>query len=331
MPATIRDIARKTGLGIATVSKYLNGGHVLEHNRAAIEQAIRELDFHINEFARGLKTNRSRTVGIVIPELSGTFCAGIITIIEDILRRAGYGILVCDCRTDAALEAESVEFLMGKMVDGIISMPVSRDGSHLRAPLERGLPVVLFDRLTEGPALPSVIVDNVQAASGAAGRLLDAGHRHIGMICGEPGLFTTGQRLTGFRQAFERRGIAQPPLVEYGDYTVEGGYAGMLRLLDHTEMTAVVVSNYDMTLGAVIALRERSVSIPEELSFIGFDNVELSRVFKPKLDMVVQPIRQIAEHTARLMMRQLIHGAAQPETVVLPTEMMEGESVRRPD
>lgn len=328
MAATIRDIARRTGLGIATVSKYLNGGHVLDRNRQAIEQAIRELDFHVNEFARGLKTNRSRTIGVVIPELSGVFCTGIITIMEDILRRSGYGILVCDCRTDPRREAESVEFLMGKRVDGIINMPVSRDGSHLRAPLAAGLPVVLFDRLIDRRDLSAVIVDNVRAAGQAAGMLLDAGHRAVGMICGEQGLFTTGQRLEGFRRAFSGRGLSgADSLVEYGDYTMEGGYESMKRLLHRREMSAVLVSNYDMTLGAVMALSEMGVRIPQDLSFIGFDNLELGQVAKPPLTIVCQPIRLIAEQTARLMLRSLKDGAARPETVVLPTSVRIGRSV----
>lgn len=331
MAGTIRDIARRTGLGIATVSKYLNGGHVRDGNRAAIERAIREMDFHVNEFARGLKTNRSRTVGVVIPELSGVFCTGIITIIEDILRQSGYGILVCDCRTDPLREAESVKFLMGKRVDGILNMPVSRDGAHLRAPREAGVPVVLFDRLVDDRGFSAVIVDNVRAAEQAAGMLLDAGHREIGMICGERGLFTTGQRLEGFRRAFSARGLSGAGgRVEYGDYTMEGGYESMKRLLHGRGMTAVLVSNYDMTQGAVMALAEMGVRIPADLSFIGFDNQELARVVKPALTIVCQPVRRIAEETARLMLRALADPSVRPQTVVLPTSMSPGGSVAPP-
>ena len=110
MAATIKDIARATGLGLATISSYLNGGNVREKNRIKIQKAIEELHFEVNETARGLRTNLTRTVGVVIPELTMVFCAEIITAMEDILRNHGYATIVCDCRTDAKREREAVEF-----------------------------------------------------------------------------------------------------------------------------------------------------------------------------------------------------------------------------
>ena len=104
MGATMKDIARVTGLGLATISSYLNGGNVREKNRIKIEAAIDELDFEVNEVARGLKTNRTKTIGIIIPELNNIFCAEIITEVEDVLRNHGYATMICDCRTDAARE-----------------------------------------------------------------------------------------------------------------------------------------------------------------------------------------------------------------------------------
>ena len=122
MAATIKDIANRTGLGLATISSYLNGGNVREKNREKIELAIKELHFEVNEVARGLKTNRTYTIGVVIPELNNIFCTEIITGMEDILRKKGYATIVCDCRTDKELEREAVEFLYRKRVDGIINI-----------------------------------------------------------------------------------------------------------------------------------------------------------------------------------------------------------------
>lgn len=162
MPATMKDIARRTGLGLATISKYLNGGHVLEKNRIAIEAAIEELDFTVNEFARNLKTSKSHTIGVVIPELGNLFTTTIVTALEDTLRRHGYGIIISDCRTNERLEKEAVRFLLGKMVDGIINMPVNQGGGHLLPALEKNIPVVLIDRMI--PSLSgrvnAVLIDN---------------------------------------------------------------------------------------------------------------------------------------------------------------------------
>ena len=146
MGATMKDIARVTGLGLATISSYLNGGNVREKNRIKIEAAIDELDFEVNEVARGLKTNRTKTIGIIIPELNNIFCAEIITEVEDVLRNHGYATMICDCRTDAAREAEAVEFLFRRRVDGLILMPSGKSGKHLERFLHVGKPVVLIDR-----------------------------------------------------------------------------------------------------------------------------------------------------------------------------------------
>ncbi len=123
MAVTIKDIAKKTGLGLATISSYLNGGNVREKNKVKIEAAIEELHFEVNEVARGLKTNRTKTIGIIIPELNNIFCAEIITEVEDVLRSRGYATMLCDCRTDEKREEEAVEFLNKRRVDGLILMP----------------------------------------------------------------------------------------------------------------------------------------------------------------------------------------------------------------
>ena len=132
MAATMKDIARRTGLGLATISSYFNGGNVREKNRIKIEEAIQELHYEVNEVARGLKTNATKTIGVVIPELNNTFCAEIITGMEDVLRSHGYATIVCDCRTIRGWSGMQWSFLSRKRVDGIISMPVDAEGNHLK-------------------------------------------------------------------------------------------------------------------------------------------------------------------------------------------------------
>ena len=164
MAATMKDIARRTGLGLATISSYFNGGNVREKNRIKIEEAIEELHYEVNEVARGLKTNATKTVGVVIPELNNVFCAEIISGMEDILRSHGYAAIVCDCRTDKKLEKEAVDFLTRKRVDGIINMPVDMTGAHLNEFQKTDKPIVLIDRMIQGISCDCVLVDNVNAA-----------------------------------------------------------------------------------------------------------------------------------------------------------------------
>lgn len=334
MAATMKDIAKRTGLGLATISKYLNGGSVRPKNREAIEQAIQELDFTVNEYARGLKTRRSHTIGILIPELSNLFITSIITVMEDLLRQKGYGILVCDCRTDEKLEAEAVSFLMSKMVDGIITMPVSQRGDYLQPALERGIPVLLIDRKL--PDLENkadmVLVDNEDAARSSILHLLKQGHRNIGVVVGPSGIYTSETRLRGCYRAFSDICPDKEPLVSFADYTVQGGYRAVKELVtEHPEMTALFVTNYEMTLGAILAANELQIRIPEQLSLIGFDNMELAQVISPHLSIVSQPLTEIGRNAAELMMKRLESSENLPQTVILSTNLQEGQSVRNLD
>ena len=336
MAATMKDIANYTGLGLATISKYFNGGNVLEKNKVAIEQAIEKLDFTVNEFARGLKTSKSKTVGVIIPELSNIFVTNIITIIEDILRKKGYGVIVCDCRTDETLERESVQFLVNKMVDGIINMPVCKDGEHLEPALAKNIPVVLIDRMINNlkARVDAVVVDNVSASEKATCHLIENGHQKIGIVIGPREIFTSQQRLLGYNQAFIKNGlIPDNGLVKYSDYTVQGGYESTkLMLARHSDLTAVFVTNYEMTLGAIIAINELGIKLPQELSVIGFDNMQLSQVVKPKLTIITQPLEEIGEQVAKVMLSRLLsNGDYQPDIITLSTQLQLGESVNIPN
>ena len=243
MAATMKDIARRTGLGLATISSYFNGGNVREKNRVKIEEAIQELHYEVNEVARGLKTNATKTIGVVIPELNNTFCAEIITEMEDVLRSHGYATIVCDCRTDKKLERDAVEFLSRKRVDGIISMPVDAEGNHLKKFQKIGKPIVLIDRRIQELSCDSVLVDNEKAAEDAMRVFFKAGHRKIGIIGGPEGISTAQERLQGYRSAYEKENLpVRESLIYHGDYTIQGGVRGIEKLVaDNPDMTAVFV------------------------------------------------------------------------------------------
>lgn len=233
MAATMKDIAKRTGLGLATISSYFNGGNVREKNRKKIEEAIEELHYEVNEVARGLKTNATKTIGVVIPELNNIFCTEIITGMEDILRNHGYATIVCDCRTNRKLEKEAVDFLTRKRVDGIINMPVDTQGAHLKDFWKTGKPIVLIDRRIQGISCDSVLVDNQKAAENAVELLLGNGHRSIGIIGGPGDVYTAQERLRGYIKAHEKHKIpVRESLVFHGDYTIQGGVRGLEELVN---------------------------------------------------------------------------------------------------
>lgn len=331
MTATMKDIARRTGLGLATISSYFNGGNVREKNKIKIEEAIEELHYEVNEVARGLKTNATKTIGVVIPELDQIFCTQIIIGIEDILRSHGYATIVCDCRTDKKREKDAVDFLTRKRVDGIISMPVDETGAHLKSFQKTGKPIVLIDRKITGLSSDCVLVDNEKAAEDAVELLFEKGHMDIGLIGGPREIYTAQERLRGYCMAYEKKGLpVKESLIYHGDYTMQGGVHALEELVkQNPQMTAVLVINYEMTMGAVIGLNELGIKVPQELSIVGFDNREFARACSPRLTIVTQPTHQIAEKAAGIMLQRLEENEKTENYITekLQTEIENGNSV----
>lgn len=331
LATTIKDIAKKTGLGLATISSYLNGGNVREKNRILIEEAIEELHFEVNEIARGLKTNRTKIIGIIIPELNNPFFSEVVAEMEDILRNHGYATMLCDCRTDEKREAEAIEFLKKRRVDGVISVPVTREGACFQELQESGIPVVTVDRKLEGVDCDCVLVDNRGGTKSAVERLIQAGHQNIGIITGKNDVYTTKERLLGYYDALEAAGIAcDDSLIANGQFTIRGGASALKELVEKNEkMTAVYVCNYEMMVGAMIEVNELGICIPEQLSFIGFDNIEFAKACVPRLSIVTQPIQNIAKEAVNCMLERLENGKQTPaNTISLSTDFLEGKSIQ---
>ncbi len=333
MAVTMKDIARVTGLGLATISKYYNGGSVRAKNQKLIEDAARSLGYVPNEIARSLKTKHTYTIGVVIPELSNVFITSIISTMEDLLRQKGYAVIVCDCRSNPELEKEAVSFLLRKQVDGLINMPYDVTGDHLRPAIEAGTPVVLVDRILkplEGQ-VPAVVLDNVDAAEQGTRFLLQQGHRNIGLVLGDRGFYTTECRLQGYLNAFSGFDVpVREENIRCGNYTMNGGYTAAKQLLALPEPpTALFVTNFEMTLGVMLALREAGIRIPEDLSVMGFDKMDLFGEIFPDLTLVRQPQDAIGLQTARLMLELLSpSGNTAPGTITLSAQLHRGKSTR---
>ena len=334
MASTMKDLSRETGLGLATISKYFNGGTVREKNRLLIEAAVKKLHYVPNEVARSLKTQQSRVIGVVIPELSNAFITSIITSMEDILRKKDYAVIVCDCRSDPKREKSAVEFLLHRRVDGLINMATDMSGAHLKAALSAGIPILLIDRLIDSlrGRASAVVIDNAHAASQAVRKLTSMGHRKIGIVLGSPNLYTTNQRLTGYLNALREAGITpDDAYIRYGDYTMDGSYQAVQDLLRLKHRpTSLFVTNFEMTLGAMLALQHNNIRVPEDLSVIGFDKLEMFGEIFPNLTLIRQPQLSIGREAANLMLDLLGSGKNPIHRIVtLSTELTEGTSVRQ--
>lgn len=330
MPATIRDIKNQTGLSLATISKYLNGGNVLPENRVKIEKAISDLNYQVNELARGLVTNKSRTVGVSVHDIGSIFCGILLRHIGDILKRDGYSMIICDARDDVKREAENIEFFINKKVDGIIIIPTSKDRDFLKPALDNDVPVVLLDRSINGSECDCVRIDNRSAAALAGDFLLNKGHKKVGIIYSEEE-YTGIERYKGFVETMSEAGISIPEKYRIaGTHSIEHGFKGMNMLLSKKDRpTAVFTTNYELTLGSVMAVNESRYCCPDDISIIGFDNLILSHVVQPKMTMVVQPMKEMGEKAAEIVLSK-INGKHEeaPMEYVFNTSIEVGNSVR---
>ena len=324
--ATIREVARFAGVSEATVSKYLNGTRIRDSNARAVEEAIRALNFRPNEMARGLRTSRSMTVGVLLPQLDNLFFTGIIQSVDAALEEAGYNALVCSCRSDTDREQKRLDLLRRKKIDGLIAVPTTSASSFVRS-LD-GLPTVLIDRIVEGCV--SVLTDNEAAAGMAAEELIRAGHRRIGLLTGPDSNYTPVERRAGFLAACRARGFEPDPrLLRSGEYTAESGARMTRELLSLCEPpTAFFATNNELTVGCVTALAEAGLLPGRDVSFVGFDNRILAEALRPRLTVVLQPVEEIGRRAAETLLRRIAGEKTEP-VIRLPASLFRGGSVLR--
>lgn len=331
MAATIRDIRDRTGLSLATISKYLNGGNVLPGNRKLIEEAIDALHYEVNELARGLVTKRTKTIGVLVYDIQCLFVGNMLHYLGQELHKNGYGMLICDSCNNEEMEKENLQFLLSRKVDGILVFAVSLTGEFLMPAKRAGVPVVLLDRAFRGEEVDCVEVDNHTAVFRAAQMLIENGHRRIALVASDVE-YTGLERKKGYEEALRTYGISVPE--EYrvnGRHSFELGYQGMKGLLAlDMPPTAVILSNYDTTLGGILAVNESDMNCPEDVSIIGFDDLLMSKVIRPKLWIVSQPMREMSIKAVQVLLARIDHlEESGPVRVSFTASIRRGDSVRK--
>lgn len=242
----------------------------------------------------------------------------------------GYSTIICDCQDNVELEKEKLNFLVRKRVDGLIILPTGVMAEELKIIIAKGIPVILLDQILPGVTCDAVVGDNVNAAYNAVKHLITKGHKRIGIICGPERHFSAIERLKGYNRVHEDYHLPiDPDLIKFGDYKIESGCDLFKELMKmETPPTAVFVTNYDMTIGALIAVNEMGIEIPNQVSLFGFDEILLFKAIKPSLSLVIQPIQKIGEETARILLKRLKGDMSNfPEIARLETQLFLGESV----
>jgi LacI family transcriptional regulator len=335
--ATLKDVARETGLGIGTVSRALSGHpRVNPETRRLVEETAKRIGYQSNALARALRRSESKAVGLVIPDLENEFYMTGAAILQDTLTAQGYLLVLCCSTNDPATDAHLLASLAERRVDGIAHVPCSPEGSTAIRALNPRLPVVEYARRSASDAVDSVTGDEERGADAVAAHLVDLGHSRIAMIAGPPGLSTTGDRTSGFENACRRQRLRKRDCpVLHGPYSTEWGRAATARILrEYPDVTAIFASSSRIAMGALVALRQSQVRVPEDMSVVGFLNPGWFDIANPPLTTYDLPLKEMGGMAAQLLLQRIKEGtdpaAREPRTVRFEGRMVTRESTAPP-
>lgn len=306
--ATIKDVARMAGVSVSTVSKYINGGNVRPETVPTIRQAIADLDFRVNPFARGLKTQRSRSIGVLLPDIAAPFYGTVLTAMDRTFREQGFHTLISCYGANHGLERDNLQFLISTGIDGLIYIPEDLTAEEFyELTAKQSVPTVQIDRFIPGLSGDAVLVDNTDAVYQAITALIDRGHRRIAAITGPKSVFTAKERLVGYLRALSDHGILfDDTLVINDQISFATGYHSCKTLTAlPSPPTAVFTANYDITMGFITAVREQGLRIPEDIDIFGFDCADICSMLRPPLPVVHQPEQQIGQTAAKYLIERL--------------------------
>jgi LacI family transcriptional regulator len=309
MTVTLRDVAKRAGVSAMTVSRVINGGASVDpETQRLVEAAILELDYVPNRVARGLVSQKTKTIGLIVPDVVNPFFAAVVRGAETTARKAGYRVLLCNSEADLRLEREYIADLVAHRVDGLLLAPASDRSRVALLPLMRGnFPIVLLDRSLPEIDCDVVVSDSIAGARRLTEHLIKVGHRRIAHFTDSDDVSTGRDRLRGYREALEAAEIAYSDDLVFRT-TVDriGGYRAAQQMLALDPLpTAIFTVNNMTVVGAMESLRERGLKVPEDIGLVCYDDVEHLAVLSPFLTVMDQPAETFGTLGAQLLFERI--------------------------
>ncbi len=303
---TILDVAERAGVAVGTVSRFINGQKLRQGNRARIEQAIAELGYRANTLARAMKTERTDTIGFIVP-LFDEFNASILTILVDELSARGYSLLTFNHAHKAEAMRDALESAASRRIDGIILSGNADIAETVQGLLDNDMPVVIFNNDIPGISTDKVLVNDRAATAEAIGRLIAFGHRSIGFVTGDLGVSTGENRLAGYMDALGAAGIEREErLIHRGNWSRLDGHSAVDAFLaQDNPPSAVFFSSYNMTIGGLECMRAQGKTPGEDLDLVSFDDPDVFSLTTPGITAIQQPTAAVARYLTELMLTRL--------------------------
>ncbi|MBB3398808.1 LacI family DNA-binding transcriptional regulator [Rhizobium sp. BK060] len=304
---TIREVAALAGVAPGTVSNVLTGKKlVAEPLKKAVLDAIAKLDYRPNHLASSLRFGKTRSVGVVVPDMTNPFFSGLVRELEGRAAADGFQILLMSSHEEVGEEVERIKALVSRQVDGLIVAP-SRDAiASSPQSMISGIPTVLIDRAFGVEGFDTVSADNEAATFMGAQHLIDLGHQDITFLATAPGLANIEERIAGYMRAMEEAGRGRSASVIYGGLTIESCRSAIEQELRRADRpTAIFASAYVATLGAAKAIRAVDLAFPKDVSLLGFDDSDWMTVLRPYVSTIEQPLSDLSEACWSLLVRRM--------------------------
>jgi len=331
MATTIKDIARRANVSTATVSRVINdiGGYG-DETRDRVLAAAKELGYYKNEAATSLVTNKTKTIGIIIPDVSTSFYGNIVTGIEDIAYDYGYSVILTHAGVEGKRLVDSLKLMVNRRVDGIMIVSIYLNQERQELVRQLGVPTILLSTISEDKQLPYIKVDDYEAMYYATHYLIQQNHQKIPLAGINPDDAVAGKpRLAGYLNCLEDNQLAvDDSLIVFGDFSFESGQQAMKQYLHQTMPTAIVCASDDVALGVISVAHQAGIRVPEQLSVVGYDNTSIAWMTTPPLTTIAQPFYEMGARGCQ----RLIHSITKKQVMtseIIPFELKERQTVRK--
>ena len=327
---TIQDVARLARVATATVSNVLNGTRpVADVRKERVLAAVKELSYRPNYLAASLRRKETRTVGIVVPDLTNPFFAALVHRIEELASESDYQILLVSSNEDPKQEAARIRALLDRRIDGLIVAPSRDEVEAVSHPIGTLPPTVLVDRGFGLAGFDTIAADNIEAAYRGCRHLLELGHRDIALLATDTKLANIADRVAGYRKALTEAGAGKRARVVTGGLDVDSCQAAIEQELRRTDRpSAVFAASYVATLGSIKAIRAVDLDFPQDISLLGIDDSDWMSALRPYISAVAQPVEEMAAEAWRLLNQRLAGGGGANARIRLQCSLNARESTQ---
>jgi len=327
---TLKDVAEEASVSIATVSYVVNDTrYVSPELTERVEEAMEKLGYQQNQIARGLKTEKTKTLGLVVSDITTPFFSTLVRGVEDTTIQNDHNLIIGNSDETQRKEDLYIDLLLGKKVDGLIIAPTKKQESKIEDISKTGTPLVFVDREIENISAPKILSENIQGAYKATTHLIKLGHERIGIVLGLKGVGTTKERLEGYKKALTENNIPiNEELIVRGYSSIESGEEAVEKLLSlENPPTAIFSTNNKVNLGSLKAIKKLELSCPGDISLMGFDDSDWASIFEPTLTTIAQDPYKIGMEATELLFRTIEAKAKGEEPVGaeitrVPTELI---------